>query len=383
MRLEPVVDARLVDPALAPRVVAPAYDLLSGDDRRRILAAEPLSFLHAMRSSDEYDEPVDDARILADSRAGLRRILDAGGFRRLGEPVLFVYRLVDDHHVQTGVVGEVGLDGRVLPHETTLTAKEEQLARHLAEVGFRSSPIGLGHRPDETVRALVAQVTSAPPDLEVLAGDGVRQQVWVVRDGGVAALREAFTAVPVAYVVDGHHRVAAARRLGHDAVFAVLFPGDELRVVGFHRGVRTLGRPVDEVVAALRTGFRVVPVGEPTAPQRPATLVVWLRGRAYRLERDLDDRLDVEVLHEDVLTPVLGITDPRTDPRLVYLPGGLDVATLVERATTEGLEGLFLLPPMRFEDIAAAADAGRTMPPKSTWFSPKVRSGVFLAPAPQ
>ncbi|HHC07957.1 MAG TPA: DUF1015 family protein, partial [Actinobacteria bacterium] len=260
MRFGPI-RARLVRPEVAERVIIPAYDTMTPQERKELLAAEPLSFLHALRSPDEYPPDVPFPRVLEDSRAGLARLLAADAFGPVDSAAVFVYRLADGEHVQTGVVGGIDVadaaEGRILPHETTVVEREERLAAYLDHVGAASSPVVVAARFPAELGRLVAEATDATPAVSARAADGVRQTVWAppaeLRERIVAALGE----VERAYLVDGHHRIAAATRVAaadpsRRRFLAAVFPLDELRNLAHHRALRSLGssRP-DELVAEL------------------------------------------------------------------------------------------------------------------------------------
>jgi len=397
MRFHPVT-ARLVNPELAARVVTPAYDLLDVAARKRILAEEPLSFLHAMRSPDEYEPGVDIDAVLADSARGLRRLLAAGAFDDPVGPAYFVYRLETPDHVQSGVVGILdvadAVEGRVRPHETTRVEKEDRMARHLSVVKATSSPVALTHRPDRRISGLISAVVERRPALDMTATEeGLRQRVWKVEGPGeVAALREAFAGVPIAYVTDGHHRIAAATRLarvdpGRGRFLAVFFPAGELRIIAFHRVLRDLGDHTPAAVEeGLRRRFRVeeAPTPDAALPRRHGELGILLPGRRLRIVDLVPpgaaplDAWDVVALQHRVLEPVFGVADPRTDPRLDYVPGVEPVERIAARVEAGAIHAAFLVHPMTVEDMMAASDRGLTLPPKSTWFAPKPRSGVFL-----
>ncbi len=391
MRVGPI-RAKLVTPELADRVVAPAYDLLSAEDRKRILAEEPLSFLHAIRSPDEYETGVDEDRVLADSAAGLDRLLAAGAFADVGAPALFVYRLATGDHVQTGVAGALAVadvtDGAVLPHETTRIDKEHRLTRYLETVRAASSPVSLTYRPNAAIADLVAAVTNRRPEVDTVGDDGLRQQVWAITDvDTVAAVSDAFDRVPASYLIDGHHRVAAALRMAaadpdRSSFFAVLFPADQVRLVAFHRTLRSLPADlVDHAESVLRSRFGVVDVADASdvAPRGPGQVGVILPGRRLRVDLgDTDGLQDADLLQDRILGPMFGVEDPRSDDRLDYVPGISDAQALADRIERDEFSAAFLLHPMSVDEMMAVSDAGLRLPPKSTWFAPKARSGVFL-----
>jgi uncharacterized protein (DUF1015 family) len=374
--LRPVV-AQVVRPEHAPRVVGPAYDALAPEERLAVAGNDADSFFNVVRS------PADDGRapaeVLAGAASTLARLLATG---RYGPPTtgLFLYRLASAYHTQVAVVGDVPTtavtDGAVRPHELTRTAKEDELARHLDQVRVNSSPVGLTYRPSPRVDEVVAAGVGGEPLVELTSGDGVTQTVWATSDDAAAALVEAFAAVDRAYIVDGHHRVAATVRVGVDAFLAGLVPTDQLQLLPYHRVV---AGPLPSAATALVERLGAVPAAPEGPPGAPGTMLVRVAGRWWRAPLDDRDgaRLDVVALEEDVLAPVLGIGDPRLDPRLDVVPGHLDLARLAALVDRQHGVGFALHPPT-VEQLMAEADAGRTLPPKSTWFEPKLHSGVFV-----
>ena len=400
--------AWLVDPVCAGEVVSPAYDSLTPRERHAFAEAHPRSYLNAMRSLEEFPadrQPTLDALLDANAKA-LERLLDGGWFRRHAEPWLYLYRMESAEGVQTGVVGEVSVDeyrrGLLKKHENTRSDREDRLARYLYSVGASSSPVSLAYRQDDAIDELVAAEAERPPALVYDADDGVRHSVWRIEDGERnARLVEHFAAVPCAYLTDGHHRCAATSRYaarreeenpahsGEEAynfLLAALFPHDQLRIHPFNRCVKGLdGLATPELLGALEEAFDVSRLpGACVGSDEPGRFVMHLDGRAYTLRvrpgvapDDPAGSLDVNILQERILRPLLGIRDPRTDPRLDYRPGDFDAGTL-ERLREEGWRVAFATCPPSIEALMAVADAGETMPPKSTFFVPKLRSGIFV-----
>lgn len=382
--LRPVEQGRLVDPEWAQRVVSPPYDALSPGDRAAHVASNPDSFLHVTRSRG--DEQLDDAARLRLSKEALGRLLSLGAFAPAAARCLFLYRLSEDDHVQTGIVGELPVagveDGRILVHEKTRPDRVESLADHLLEIGVMSSPVALTYRADPALDRLVAQAAEAPPDVDVVVGT-VRQTVWAITDDDtVDELLGAFQR-QVLYITDGHHRTAAAvaahaRRPEIDTFLAVCWPHDQLRVRAFHRVLT--GEPARRLLDVCVDDLAALDEWRP--PRGQGEAVVRAEGRWWRLALhpvdtgQVGDHLAVNRLQDGTLRR-LGIVDPRTDDRLDTLPSADAVERIVERVDGSG-EVAVLLDALPLRELFAVADAGETLPPKSTSFEPKVRSGLFL-----
>ena len=371
------VEAGLVRPESAAEVISPAYDLYPPPERLRIAQARPRNFLNATLSEEDYPHLEIERRRL-EARDYLSRELDSDTWRFGGE-ALAILRLESGGHVQTGVVGDVpglAFPGVVRPHEDTRPRRVADLADYLEAVGYGSSPVGLTYRRRPAVDSLVARLTERDPDLDVTLDDGDRQIVWLVRDPhDLEGLVAAFAEVPAAYIIDGHHRVAATVQRGADPqiaagrFLAVVFPDDDLMVYPFHRWI---DGDLDMPEASQ---------GEPgTDPLRPSPglAVAVTRAGEWLIDLAADpDEADVAALARRVLGPHLGVGDERTDPRIVFIPGFPDSSVLRTKVTEEGGVGL-LLHPSSVEEVMAVSDRGGVMPPKATFFSPKPRSGMFL-----
>ena len=399
----------LVEPGLVEQVVSPAYDSLTPHERCAFARRHPRNYLNAMRAIEDFPpelRPGIDELLAMNARA-LEGFITEGVFRYHAEPCLYLYRMEVDDIAQIGVVGEVPVEeyrrGLLKKHENTRRDREDRLALYLQVVGAASSPVSLAYRQNDAIDAMVAAEAAHPPALVFETGDGVRHSIWRVREGeSTARLIAAFAAVPCAYLTDGHHRSAAtaryaARRARQNAshsgeesynlLLVALFPHDQLRIRPFNRCVRDLdGHTPQTFIEALRSHFEVARV-EGDASLRadaPGCFSMYLDGCSYRLTARPGTRpadapwlLDVNILQERVLGPILGIEDPRSDPRIDYLPGDIDRESF-ERLHATGWRLVFALHPPSIEVLMATADAGETMPPKSTFFVPKLRSGVFV-----
>ena len=386
----------VVDQTMAARVAVPAYDLLSAADRQRILSDDSLSYLNAIRLPQDYPpgEEREPDRHLHDSLAALRRMVKAGVFRRVEGPAIFIYRIATDTHRQTAVVADIPVqaynEGHVLPHEETRIDKQTGLGNYLDTVRASSSPVCLAYRPVAAIDDLVAYATAEDPDVDFVASLGTRQQVWQMTDPvWIDQLIGLFREVPHTYITDGHHRVAATAHNGsHDSFLAALFPVDQMRLVAYHRCIRDLGRETPaSLLERLQEDFNVTmqpPDGEPPAPA-PGVVSMRLNRLWHQISlkdglrpSTPEEDLDVVVVQEHVLRPLLGIEDPRSDPRLACVTSRISPGAIAGWVDSGIYEVAFLLHPMSLEQLMAVSEAGRTLPPKSSWFTPKAGSGIFL-----
>lgn len=389
----------IVDPALAARVAAPAYDSLSAAERIRIAAGDPLSYLNVLQTPE--DDGGDLRAALRSNRRVLQRLLHDGVFHSAPGPRFAWYRLAVNGHEQTALIAEVAIDdyeaGRIVRHEHTRADREEHLAVYLETVAASSSPVSLAYADDQRLTSITGHATAADPVMAFTSADGVEHTIWTTGDPAACAeISAAAQGLSRLYITDGHHRLAAAARVaasgraaghGRDApdqwVLAALFPAGDLRILPFHRAVL---RPRDittpELLSSLRERGDVRVLDGPATPDRPHSFVTWVDGGWYELSVSPGDvapgvlqALDVMVLQDHVLGPVFGVLEPRFDPRLAYVPGGpAEVAAYCEERRAVG----FVLRATSMDELMAVADAELVMPPKSTRFDPKTRSGIFL-----
>jgi len=404
MRLHPFRALR-PRPEVADQVAAVPYDVVNRAEAAELARGNPRSFLHVGRSDIDLPEEVDayDPRIYLRAREALDQFVLEGTLLRDREPALYLYRQTMDGREQVGVVGCVHVDDYerdlIRKHEKTRPDKEDDRTRHVLALNANAEPVFLTYRQRPEIDALVARETAAPPLYDFTAPDGVRHTVWQV--AASAGLARAFEPIPHSYVADGHHRSASAWRAGKELrgknsrhqgdeeynwFLAVLFPSEQLRILPYNRVVRDLnGLEAETVLERLRGVGRVQPASSPD-PDRPGVFGVYLGGRWYRLELDPAsiDRsdpiasLDVALLQDRVLGPILGIGDPRTDKRIDFVGGIRGPAELARRVDSGEMAVAFALYPTSLEQLMAVSDAGQVMPPKSTWFEPKLRSGLFV-----
>jgi uncharacterized protein (DUF1015 family) len=406
MRLNPFKALR-PRPELAALVAAPPYDVVSRQEAVRLAAGNPLSFLHVGRSDIDLPESVDahDERVYARARENLERLIADRTLLREDEPAIYLYRQSLGERSQVGVVGCVHVEDYerdvIKKHERTFRDKEDDRTRHVLTLDAHAEPVFLMYRGRPEIERLTEEGMAAPPLYDFTAADGVRHTVWRVAEAGRYV--EAFGAVPGAYVADGHHRSASAWRAGKerratdahagaDAEYnwflAVLFPAEQLRILPYNRLVKDLnGQTAEEVLERLGRLGRLSGGAAPVPPA-PGIFCIYLDRRWHRLELDESsiDRsdpirsLDVSLLQEQILAPILGMEDPRTDKRIDFV-GGIRGTGELERRVDSGEMALAVsLYPTTVEQLMAVADTGAIMPPKSTWFEPKLVSGLFVHP---
>lgn len=392
-------------PGRAADVIAPPYDVLSSEEARARAAGKPWSFLHI--SKPEIDLPpgtdVHADIVYETARRNLDAMLSAGVLTRDSAPAYYVYRITAGTHRQTGLVFGASVaaydGGRIRRHELTRPDKEDDRVRQIEAVRAQTGPVLMAYPEAPDVDAMLGAITGAAPDADAVADDGVRHTLWAVADAwSQSLLTKAFEAMPALYIADGHHRSAAASRVaanrrargaGPDdpaqAFLAVAFPQREMRILPYNRVVADLGgRSPDAFLDALRRDFDVTPSHVPVEPTRPAEFGAYLAGQWYRLvlkrppapAGDPIARLDVSLLADHVLVPLLGIRDPRTDRRIDFVGGARGVAGLAARVDSGEMACAFSLHPTLMADLMAVADAGLIMPPKSTWFEPKLADGM-------
>jgi uncharacterized protein (DUF1015 family) len=406
MRLHPFRALRPAPmPGLAARIASPPYDVVNRAEAARLAAGNPVSFLHVGRAEIDLPESVDpyDPRVYATARANLDRMVVEGMLIQEETPSLYLYRQVMEGRTQTGVVGCVHIDDyaadRIRKHEKTRQDKEDDRTRHVLALNANAEPVFLTHRPNPVLERLPVVETPAPPLYDFTADDGVRHTLWRLRHPN--AWVEAFRPIDTLYVADGHHRSASAWRAGTQLraahpgsrgeeefnwFLAVIFPSDQLRILPYNRTVKDLrGLTAAQFLERLARLGRLVIDADPVPP-RPGSFAFFLEGRWYLLElaesaidrRDPIGSLDVSLLQDRILSPLLGVGDPRVDSRVDFV-GGIRGTVELEGRVKSGEAALAVsMYPTTIEQLLAVADAGGIMPPKSTWFEPKLRSGLVV-----
>jgi uncharacterized protein (DUF1015 family) len=389
-------------PGRAAEVLAPPYDVLSSAEARERAKGKPWSFLHVSKAEIDLDPAIDlhHPAVYEKAAENLRRMIDAGVLARDETPAYYVYRLTWRDRVETGFAAAASLrayaENRIRKHELTTPVKEDDRVRQIEAVGAQTGPVMLAYPETPAIDALLARAAAGKPDVDVTADDGVRHELWPIEDETtVAELTRAVDALPALYIADGHHRSAAALRVAEargesDGSFlAVLLPQQQMTILDYNRVLRDLnGLTPDEVLREIGRRYTIEPSDKPVRPSRPNEVGMVLGGRWLRLSlkpesaaeaagsADPVARLPVTLLARNVIEPIFGVTDPRRDKRIDFVGGGRGLEELERLVSSGKMAVAFALCPTEMRDLMAVADAGAIMPPKSTWFEPKLADGM-------
>ena len=388
------------EPGLASRICELPYDVMSSEEARQIAAGNPLSFLHV--SKPEIDLPsgtdVYAPAVYTKGRENFQRLIAQGALRQDAQPCFYLYRQVMGAHSQTGLVAaascEEYLDGIIRKHELTRPDKEDDRVRHIEALDSQTGPVFLVYGATRALDVFVTLKTAESPSIDFTAKDGVRHTAWVIADAASIRFIEAeFSRFPRLYIADGHHRSAAAARVfqtrngaGESASFlSVIFPHDQMQILPYNRVLKDPnGLSPAQLLEKLTGIFDISRPGAAT-PARKHELGLYLAGQWHTLHfrprftaaSDAMETLDVTLLQKHVLEPLFGITDPRTSKRINFVGGIRGTAELEKLVGSGEYICAFSLFPTSIEDLMAIADAGGIMPPKSTWFEPKLRDAMF------
>ncbi|MDR3406021.1 MAG: DUF1015 family protein [Chthoniobacter sp.] len=390
-------------PQLVAEVACVPYDVVDREESAALAMGHPQSLLHVDRAeidlppeTDPYSEAV-----YAKARENFIGLQDEGALIRETEPCVYLYQQRMGRHVQVGVATVCHIEDYeqdiIKKHEKTRRDKEDDRTRLIGTISADTGPVFLTYRDSAAIDALVANVQKEAPLYDFTAPDGVQHTVW--RVAGAQAFVDAFGQVPVSYVADGHHRTASAARVGRERreanpahtgkeeynwFLAVLFPASQLQILPYNRAVKDLnGHSKEAFLEAVGRAFTVLPNGSPT-PKRPGEVRMYLDGAWYDLawqpavNADPISQLDVTGLQDRLLAPLLGIDDPRTSKRVDFIGGIRGTDELVKLVDSGKAAVAFSMFPTTVEQLMAIADANQIMPPKSTWFEPKLRSGLFI-----
>lgn len=388
-------------PERADDVIAPPYDVLNSEEARQRAAGRPWSFLHISKAEIDLPEATDpyDASVYARAAVNLQAMVEQGILQRDDQACYYVYRLTMGDHTQTGLVAVASVAdydiNRIRKHEFTRPAKEDDRVQQIEALNAQTGPVLLAYRSQAEIDRLIESATSNPPEYDLKADDGIGHKLWVVKDQAVIGrLTAGFDRMEALYIADGHHRSAAASRVaaalhaGSDDMsgyfLSVIFPHKQMRILDYNRVVRDLnGLSVNEMLDNVAAAFAIHEQQAAVSPASPGEFGMYLAGRWYRLTINADRLsqdpvagLDVSLLANNLLQPVLGISDPRTDPRIDFVGGIRGLGELEKRVDSGEMAVAFSMFPTSMEDLMAVADANQVMPPKSTWFEPKLADGL-------
>ncbi len=390
-------------PELAGRICELPYDVMSSAEARQIAAGNPLSFLHV--SKPEIDLPpltdIHAPEVYAKGKENFDRLIAQGALRQDAHPCFYLYRQTMGLHRQTGLVAVAScqeyLDGVIKKHELTRPDKEDDRVRHMEALNSQTGPVFMTYLATRSVDDFVGQRTTGSPEIDFTAGDGVRHSSWTIDDQtGIDFIKSEFAGVPSLYIADGHHRSAAAARVyqarkgaGQSASFlSVLFPHNQLQILPYNRVLKDLNGLSPEQLLDKLDGVFVIQAGAKACPSRQHELGLYLRGKWHTLNfrpsclggtaaTEPIGKLDMTLLQKFVLDPIFGIDDPRVSQRIHFV-GGIRGNAELEKLVNDGdYACAFSMFPTRIGELMAIADAGAVMPPKSTWFEPKLRDAMF------
>ena len=394
----------------AEKVMSLPYDVMNRKEAAEMAEGNPYSFLHICRSEIDLPQQEDsyDRSVYEKARDNIADNLKKGVFIQEGKPALYIYREIMDGRVQTGIVGCVSvdeyLDNTIKKHEFTRVEKEQDRINHFDVCDADTEPVFLTYRDDSRIRDIVnGFVESHYPVYDITADDGIRHILWVIDDAELTEkLTALFAEIPALYIADGHHRSASACKVGikrrdehpgyagdeeFNFFMAAIFPAGDLKIFDYNRVIKDLnGLSEDEFIEKIKAaGFTVRDMGEDIYhPEHKHVFSMYLSGRWYRLEAGSDiipdhviDSLDVAILQNNIFDPILGIKDPRTDKRIDFVGGIRGLEELKKRADSD-MKVAFAVYPVDVEDLLRVSDNDMVMPPKSTWFEPKLGSGLFI-----
>lgn len=393
--------------SIAGRVAALPYDVYDSKEAREVVAKEPLSFLRIDRAETQFDEQVDmySQEVYQKAHDMLMEAIADGTFITDSDRAYYVYELTMDGRTQTGIAACASIDDYlnniIKKHENTRADKEQDRINHVDACSAQTGPIFLAYRANTVINAEVAKAKEKEPLYSFTSDDGIRHQVWKISDEtSVGNIEDAFAGISQIYIADGHHRAASAVKVGlkrresnpgytgdeeFNYFLSVLFPDEELMIMPYNRVVKDLnGMSEEEFIARIKEKFIVDESSTQVAPAKKGEFGMYLGKKWYILTAreeilsdDPVDGLDVAVLQNNVLEPLLGIHDPKTDKRIDFV-GGIRGLGELERRCDEDCVLAFSMYATSISELFAVADAGLLMPPKSTWFEPKLRSGLFI-----
>ncbi len=396
-------------PEYAKEVAAKPYDVLNSEEARKEVEGHPLSFLHVGKPEVDLDPSIDlyDPRVYQKAKENLQKLINDGILVPDNKDYFYIYAQTMNGRTQYGLVGCASVDDYwndvIKKHEKTRKEKEEDRCEHVRVTNSHSGPIFLTYRDVDEINSLVAEQIKQTPEYDFVAEDGISHTVWVIKDDEIInKIENIFAGIDYLYVADGHHRSAAAAIVGRERreanpnhtgneeynyFLSVLFPASHLFIMDYNRVVKDLnGLSKDEFFAKLKEHFDVSEPDKQVKPEAKGEIGLYLDGKWYKLSAkehlrnisDPVDKLDVAILQNYVLTPILGVDDPRTSKRIDFVGGIRGLDELERRVDSGEMKLAFSMYPTSIDELMSIADSGKIMPPKSTWFEPKLRDGLFV-----
>ncbi|HRP01717.1 MAG TPA: DUF1015 family protein [Candidatus Kapabacteria bacterium] len=396
-------------PEFASEIAAPPYDVLNSDEARAMVEGHPLSFLHV--GKPEIDLPTDvnlyDAQVYNKGKENLQKLIDGNYLVNYPEAKFYIYAQTMDGRTQFGLVGVASIqdywNDTIKKHEKTRKDKEEDRCNHVRITNAHTGPIFLTYPDNNEINDIVSNITKLTPETDILTNDGIRHQVWVIQDKATnTKIEEIFSSIPYLYVADGHHRSAAAAIVGKERMDAnpnhtgneeynyflsVIFPASHLYIMDYNRLIKNLnGNSQEEFFNKLAAVCDITENNGIYKPKQKGELGLYIDGKWYKLTfkneftntNDPVESLDVAILQKYILTNILGIDDPRTNKNIDFVGGIRGLSELEKRVDSGEMALAFAMHHTSIDELIAIADAGEVMPPKSTWFEPKLRDGLFV-----
>lgn len=392
---------------LAHKISSPPYDVMTSDEAREMVQNNKDSFLRIIKPEidfDSGDEPSGD-NLHNHGKRNLADFIDKGNLIQDPNPSLYLYQITMGNHTQTGIMAAVSIDeynhGLIKKHEFTRPEKEDDRTRHIELTNANTGPVFLTFRNDGKLKNVIIDIVNSHPDVSFTADDATIHTLWKIdHHVQVEQIIEYFLSVSALYIADGHHRAASAARVQklradanpnhngdepYNYFLSVIFPHDEMQILDYNRIIKDLnGLTEEQLHESINENFDVVPISHPPSPIPKNNYSMYLNGKWYQLEAkdhiqsdDPLDGLEASILQNNLLTPILDIDDPRTNKRIDFV-GGIRGMEELERRCEVDCQVAFALPPVSIEQLLSVADSGQVMPPKSTWFEPKLRSGMVV-----
>ncbi len=396
-------------PEFAAEVAAKPYDVLSSDEAREEAKGHPLSFLHVGKPEIDLVPSISlyDPIVYQKGKENLWKLINDGILVQDEQPFYYVYAQTMDGRTQYGLVGCASVDDYwndiIKKHEKTRKDKEEDRSNHVRVTNAHTGPIFLTYRDNDTINSIINEVIKNKPENDFVAPDGITHKSWVIKDDNyIKKIKETFSGIDYLYVADGHHRSAAAAIVGRERqmanpnhtgeeeynfFLAVLFPASQLKILDYNRVVKDLnGLTIEEFINKVKEVASVEPVPGQFKPSKKGEIGLYIEKQWYKISLNSDllsnpdpvESLDVAILQNKILAPILGIDDPRTSKRIDFVGGIRGLGELEKRVNSGEMKLAFSMFPTSVDELMKIADSGKIMPPKSTWFEPKLRDGLFI-----